>query len=204
MQTSRIQSNYNVGGVAFTATASRSAEGQISHIVDVPAGVAGAISATGADGLTTGHGIIQTDVVDVHWSDPADGSHKVRRGVTIDTAAANAVTFDNSPAAEGDALPAEDTAAVLSKQVPVTRGTWDGDALEMIGLKSNRRACVDFRSDSASVAALKLVAEEGWAWVSGQSVANPFAGETVATLVISNGSTSAMVLSCGVLYQSVE
>jgi hypothetical protein len=203
-QTGRIQSNYTIGGISFTATATRTAEGQVAPFVDtVPAGVAGAISATGADGLTVGHGILQGAIVDVHWTDPADGTHKVRRGLTVDTTAAAAITFDNAPVAEGDALPAEDTVVVIGVQV-VAACLLDGDLIEMIGAMATQRASMDIRSAAASLLALKLVASEGWAWVSNQSVANPLAAGDITHLVLSNSSVVAMTLSVGLLYQSVS
>lgn len=202
MQTGTIAASITVGGITFASNVSRQAEGNISHVVALPAGLAGAISATGVDGLATGHGLQAADVIDVHWTDPSDGTHKCRRGITIDTANANDIAFDETPAGAGDTLPAEDTAVVVSKQVTVTTA-FDGDNAEIVAAKATQRGSVDFRSASASLAAVKLTAGEAWSWVSGQSAANPLTGDPVASIQASNGSTTAAMLYVGVLYQSV-
>ena len=169
--------------------------------MDVPAGIAGAISAAGVDGLADNHGIEQGDLVDVHWTDPADGTHKCRRGITVDVAAANAIEFDNDPAAEGDALPAEDTAVVVSQRVTIN-ASFDGDDMVILGLKADQRLMVDFRTAAESLDARKLIANEGYSWATGLAD-NPLTGEAVATIVASNGSTVATVLYLGLLYDSV-
>lgn len=202
MLTATITSSYSVGGIAFVSTASRQAEGQIGHVLTLPAGVAGAISAAGVDGLATGHGILDTDTVDVHWDDPTDGSHKCRRGLAVDTVAANAITFDNDPAAEGDALPAEDTAVVVSLRVTVNTD-FDGDDVEVVAARCTQRAVVDFRAAAASLAAVKLPAGEAWSWMSDQGAANPLTGDPVDTVVASNGTVTEATLNLGALYQSV-
>jgi hypothetical protein len=202
MQTARIASSILVGGIQFSSTVTRQATGEISHVPVLDAGVAGLVSATGVDGLPTGHGIIQTDVIDVHWTDSGDGTHKCCRGLTVDSATTNAIVFNDTPAHEGDAMPAEETPVVVSVQT-VIETDWDGDLTKMIGCRCANRACVDFRSSSASIAATKLVAGEGWWWASDQSIANPLAGETVDTIRVSNGSTTEATFYFGVLYASV-
>lgn len=201
MQTGRISSTISVGGISFAASVSRQAEGQVSHIVDLPAGLAGAISAAGVDGLPTGHGLVQSDVIDVHWTDPGDSSHKCRRGLVVDVTSTNAIEFDEEPEGEGDALPAVETPVVVGKQVPIDTD-WLGELVELIAIKATKRAVADFREAAASKVAVKLVANEAWSWASGQGVDNPFLGEAIAGMAVSNGSTEAAIFYCGLLYQS--
>lgn len=201
MQTGQITSNILIGGIGFTSAVTRTAEGQISHVVALPPGLAGAISADGVDGLATGHGLQAADVIDLHWT--ASGEQKCRRGIRVDTAGANAVTFDDDPAAEGDALPAVDTAVVVGKQVSIDT-LWDGDEVEMIAARAASGGVIDFRKDDGSSAlAVKMVGSEAWSWVSGQSVNNPFAGLSLASIRASNSGTASSTLHIGVLYQSV-
>lgn len=202
MQSASIISNYIVGGISFSATISRQAEGQVSHVVNLAAGVAGAISAAGVDGLATGHGIQVSDVIDVHWTDPADGSHQCRRGLVVDVANANDIEFDETPAGEGDTLPAVETPVVVGIQTVIDTD-WDGDLVELIACKSTQRANVDFREAAASQHSQKLPTNEAWSWVSGQGVENPSAGNPVTEIRVSNGSASAATFYCGLLYQSV-
>lgn len=200
MQTGTIAATITIGGTNFRSTASRQAEGHVAHVVAIPAGIAGAISAAGVDGLATGHGLVQNDVIDIHWT--AAGVRKARRGVTVDTAAANAITFNDDPAAEGDALPAEDTAVVVSKRVTIDT-EWDGDDIEILACKATKDLMADFRTAAASEMAKHLSADEAWWWISGQGVANPLASDSVASIVLSSATTTAGVFYLGLLYQSV-
>ena len=203
MQTATVASTVVIGGISFNSGLARQAEGNIGQIVTLPAGVAGAVSPTGVDGLATGHGFQADDVIDVHWTDPTDGvSHKCRRGVKVDTASANAITFDNSPAAEGDALPAEDTAVVVARQVSINTD-FDGDDVVIVGAKADQRAMVDFRSAAVSLAAKKLAACEAFLWASNWGFANPLAGDPVDVVKCSNGTTTSATLYLGLLYDSV-
>lgn len=203
MYTGRITSNVNIGGVAMSGTVEREAETVLPTKTILPAGVAGAISAAGVDGLATGHGFTALDVIDVHWLDPSTGARKSRRGITLDDSAANAVEFDNDPAAEGDALPAEDTAVVIAMQVTISGVTFEGDALKILGVKATKNAVADFRDSGGSELVLTLTAEEAYLWAIDHSGANPVAGDTIATIVASNASTTATTLSIAALLDTV-
>lgn len=199
--TGQIRSTATVGGISIQSTITRTGEGQISQRVDLPAGIAGQISAAGVDGLPTGHGFEASDVIAVHWVD-ANGVAKSRRGLTVDAASTNAIEFDETPAGAGDALPAADTDVVVSVQYSISVA-FDGDDLEMIVAASTGQVAVDYRAAAASIAARTLTANESWSWISGEGVANPLEGETIASIVVSNGATSAATFLLGVLYDSV-
>jgi hypothetical protein len=201
MQTGTITSQCTVGGISFSAAVSQQGEGQISHVATIPAGSAGAISAAGVDGLVTGHGISVSDVIDVHWLDPADGTHKVRRGLTVDVSNANDIEFDEIPAGEGDALPAVDTAVVVSVQVIVT-SAFDGDLVLMIAAKMTQLAFMDLRDAGGSELAQKFAANGLWWWATGQGFTNPIAADDITEIRISNGSIAAATFYLGILYDS--
>jgi hypothetical protein len=201
-QTGRINQSIAIGGLTFSGSITRTAEGVLTQVVDLAAGHAGAISATGVYGLATGHGILDTDTVDVHWTDPSDGTHKCRRGLAVDTSAANAITFDNDPAAEGDALPAEDTAVVVSVQTEI-ECAFSGDDLLMIALRASQRCIADIRDAGGSELPQKLVAGEAWYWASDQGVTNPVASDSLTKIVASNGSAVATTLYIGLLLDTV-
>ena len=78
---------------------------------------------TGVATLSTGHGILTNDVVDVYW----DGG--VRFGM-LATVSGNAVSLDGGA---GDNLPAQDTAVTVVKQTPI-EVNFDGDTLKIIGI----------------------------------------------------------------------
>ena len=78
---------------------------------------------TGVATLSTGHGILTNDVVDVYW----DGG--VRFGM-LATVSGNAVSLEGGA---GDNLPAQDAAVTVVKQTPV-EVNFDGDTLKVIGI----------------------------------------------------------------------
>ena len=203
MPTGKITSTVSVGGIEFASSVSRTAAGQVSHSTVIPAGIAGVKnSSTTVNGLVTGHGLVGTDVVDMHWTDPTDGIQRCRRGITIDTANANDIVFDETPAPLGDSLPANDTAVVLSKRVTIDTD-WDGDLLEMIALKATGRAVADFWDATVSLVAQKMEADQALDWVSNQGVANPYTGNPVSSIKVSNGTVAAVTFTMGALYRSV-
>jgi len=203
MQTSTITASLSVGGINFTSRVSRQAEGQVSHIVNIPAGQAGKISADGVDNLETGHGIEALDVVDVHWADPATTEHKCRRGLLVDTATEFAITFDETPAGEGDAIPAVGTACVVSVQTEINTD-FTGNDVEIVGVMCTKKAMADFRTVvPAEIVAVKCVAGEAWTWISDQNIANPLADAIVDKIIVSNGETAEARIYVGALYQSV-
>ena len=200
MQTGTMTQQIIIGGVGFTGYTTRQAEGTLNQDVILPAGVAGAVSAAGVDGLATGHGFVQGNVLDVHWT--AAGVRKCRRGVTVDTATANAITFDNDPAASGDALPAEDTPVVVSRRTVIV-AAWAGDETVMAAIYASAPCAVEFMDADASVLAVKLDAQGTYAYADGQDVANPFAGADLSSIIVSNGSADVNAIRVGVLYDSV-
>ena len=203
MQTGQIVSQCVVGGISFPSTVTRYGEGQVSHVVALIAGATGLINdGVGVDGMETGHGITGAMVIDVHWDDPGDGTHKCRRGLLVDTANANDIEFDEVPAGLGDALPADETPVIVSEQVIIDTD-WEADLLAMIASKCTQRAVADFWDLGGSELTLKQVAGEAWTWASDQGVANPLDGDTVDLLYVSNGSATAATFYLGLLYQSV-
>jgi len=201
-QTSTVTLNYVIGGTSFSSKETKTAEGAISHVLDLPAGIAAVRTTPGSDTMVTGHGLVATDIVDVHWDDPTDGTHKVRRGLTIDIANANDVTFDETPAGEGDALPANGTALVLGKQVVVST-LFDGDDLELVATKCDVKSMVDMRTVAASKQAQKLAAGASWFWLKGFGFTNPLAASDITEAKASNGSVTAGTVNFALMYQSV-
>jgi hypothetical protein len=173
--------------------------GQVTALIAAQPGLK---STAGVDTMTTGHGIVATDIVDIQWTDPTDGSHKARRAVTVDTNTANAITFDETPAAVGDAYPANGTAVTVHKRINVDTD-FDGDLLEMLAVKSTGRCVVDFRDVGGAVLlSQKLTADQAFTWVNGQGVANPLTGNPVDHLRVSSGQTAATTCTLGLIYRS--
>jgi len=204
MPTGTVTKQVVAGGLTLYSQITRTEEASIAEQVTLPAGKAGAISAAGIDGLATGHGILDTDTVDVHWT--VAGVQYCRYGIAVDTAATNAITFDDDPAAAGDALPAEDTAVVVSVQVSIDIA-FDANNAKLVALHSDQIAHADMQNDDpASMFAVKLAQNSVWFWNEGDNIANPFIGaddDVAAHIIASNGSTTAATMKIVVMYDSV-
>lgn len=195
-----------VGGVTLSGSTTRTEEGLIQQQVSLAAGKAGAISATGIDGLATGHGITDSDTVDVHWTDD-DGIHRCRYGIAVDTAATNAITFDDDPAAAGDTLPDEDTDVVVCVQTTIDVDVNAANVKALVVL-CDQDAHIDLQNDDpASMYGLAVNRNTPWIWNEGEGLDNPFLSaddDVLASILASNGSTSSATLKFSLLYDSVS
>jgi hypothetical protein len=148
---------------------------------------------TGTLTMASGHGFTDGQRLDVYWSGG------VRRGMTIGTVATNSVPVDLGA---GDVLPTNLTA--VTAQVPSEEAfAVEGDDLDFIAARSNRRAVVTF-TDGSNAELFAVVGELGGAnggayqWrdpvkppiPSDGGVTNPLAGDTVAKVFVSNGDSS--------------
>jgi hypothetical protein len=204
MPTVTVTKKITGGSVSLYSNTTVTDDAKIEQVITLPAAKAGAISATGIDGLPTGHGIGQGALVDVHWT--AAGVQKCRYGITVDTTATNAITFDDSPAAAGDTLPAEDTAVLVAVQV-VVEIDFDAAACSLFALNATQNAHVNvLNNDPASMLALTLAANGLWMWADGENIANPLTGtndDVVASIVATNGSAVEATLNIVALYGAV-
>lgn len=205
--TGTLQSVASLAGLSISSVVQREASGGVAQSPSLPAAKAGTLTTRTGDGagaitLGAGHGLHQNDVVDVYWG-TALASFGVRYGVKIDAVNGNDVSFDDTPAAGGDVLPAQGTAVTVSKQVTIDTD-FDGDLLEMIAAACDRRAHLDFQdAGGASLKAVTLLAGEIWSWFSGSGVTNPLSGNPVGSIKASNAdSAAAATLKIGLLYDS--
>lgn len=199
MATGTITSTANVGGVSASAQITRTANLQTTYDgSDLPAGKAGTLTTrtdddTGVATLGAGHGITDTDTVDVFWS---GGS---RYGVDVTSVDGNAVSIN---VGSGDNLPAATTALVVTKQVTIDVD-FDGDKVEMIVVSNSKRVHLDFQEgDGTSIKARDIPAGEGWSWVASQGITNPLTGNPVGKIQATSGEATAATLKIGVLYSS--
>ncbi len=202
-QTGTVVLNYTIGGTQFSSVETRTAEGAISQVVTLPAGQAGLIDVgVGVDGLETGHGISGSDVVDVHWVTAA-GVHEARRGLVVDTAGTNDITYDETPPGIGDTLPANDYPVVVGVQVVVNMD-FTASEMELLAVKSSVSSAVDFWDAAGSELAILFDGNDSWFWIKDfAAYANPLDSDIVAEVNVSNGSTSAGTVNIALLYQSV-
>ena len=150
---------------------------------------------TGVATLSTGHGIVTNDVVDVYW---AGG---VRYGMDA-TVATNAVTIDGG---SGDNLPAQGTAVTVTKQVDVEIN-FDGDDAQVVAVfydnpdDTGAKAHLDLQdSGDASIEEIDLVhntangADAGIYDIANGDT-NVFSGNRITQGKVSHDSTSAATL----------
>lgn len=149
--------------------------------------------------MASGHAITTGQRLDIYWEEA--GVKGCRRGVTVGTVASLAVPFTLG---SGDNLPTNLTA--VTAQVPAEEAFLvTGSNVQFIFAKATRRACIVFAD--ASSAELHAIEAEldgttggGYQWFTGNGVTNPLAGDAVAKVFISNGSsaaTNAVVVGVG-------
>jgi hypothetical protein len=200
MPTASIQYTVNMGGLSIQGQQTDTAESAIPLEVTLAAGKAGTLTTrtdndTGVATLSTGHGIISTDVVDVYW---ADG---LRRGM-VATVSTNAVTIDGGA---GDVLPSSTTAVVLCKQVEAVFSV-SGSLIKSFAVGANQRCSVDLQNSSdVSQIAYEVIANTVQSWSESGGLSSPFTGMTITQAKLSNSSSSATCqLKMSVLVDAVS
>lgn len=155
-----IHDSCSIGGVNIDSYFPITCNSQTPNLEEsLAAGNAGTLSTmtdynTGVATLTTGHGIVTSDVCDIFW----DGGY--RHGMTA-TVATNDVTLDGGT---GDPLPAEDTAVVVCKQTTIDLD-FTTTILALLRILCDQRAHVGFRSSTGALLGDKdLTAQRQFAW----------------------------------------
>lgn len=196
MATATISTTIQVGGLSASTLQTRTEPGFISQDPLLPAAVAGVASSTpGTMTMAEGHGFVESDVVDVYWTGGC------RFGCAVGVVDGTAVPLTGG---SGDALPAEDTAITMAEQT-VIDVDFVGNKVKVAVVACPKRGHVSFRDDvPAEIAGDELIAGEGWSYFSGGPQANPLADETVASVVLSQSSTTATTAQLIVIYASDE
>lgn len=106
------------GNVAISQLVAREADGIVAHEVPVAPGKAGTLStknsnSAGIATVSSGHGIVQGDTVDVYWAAAA------QFGLEVTAVTSTTITFVGPAAPDSAPLPDEGTAIVVSKQTLV-------------------------------------------------------------------------------------
>ena len=161
MPTAKRNVSFTFPGYAFNAQEQAvSFDSIAAYEIDLPALVAAQVGSlttrtddnTGVGTLSTGHGLVTNDVVDVYWSGG------VRYGM-VATRSVNAITVDGGA---GDVLPAQDTAIAIVKQTAINPLNLDGDNAEIVGVfyrnasDQSAKAHIDFQdSGSATIVSFR-------------------------------------------------
>lgn len=194
MLTIQYATSLNGNGGTIGAAVSRTADGGGSREVTLPAGKAGTLSTrtdndTGILTVGSGHGILDTDTVDVYWNGG------MRYGVDVTGVTATTISID---AGSGTNLPIATTAIVVCKQVQINADI-DGDALVILGmmaafaaLNSTSKCHADFQDSAGdSIEAVDLNANQPKAYDITGGDTNVFTGDPITKVMASNGSSSA-------------
>lgn len=195
-----INYSINVGGaVPIQMQKSRSADGGGQREVDVPKGWSSTLTTrtdanTGTITLPNGHDITTGDAVDIHWT--IGGVSGVQYAVTVGTVSTNSMPFDSGI---GDDLPAQGSTVVVSKRVQVNADI-DGDALVLLAMQlqfttapaSTDRGHVDFQdAEDDEIHELDLLANvTPPPYDAESSDSNPYTGDVISKLFVSNGSST--------------
>jgi len=203
MPSAKAVSTLTVGGIAMSSEVSRTDDGQIGQLVALPAGSDGDMASyTGvaeitvdmADGYVIGDG----EIADVYWT-VLDVLY-VKYGATV-ALAGDTVTLTGGEGA--DFIDSVGLAMVVTEQVLIDIDV-DGDKINMIAAESDQTSHVEFlEAGPASIAGVKLLANEAWTWLLNGEYTNPLAGSVVVQVEASCGNAdTAASLKIGILYNS--
>ncbi len=202
MPTASMQRSVSVGGISISGKLERDGDQQVSvQPSAIAAAKAGTLTTraddnTGSATLNTGHGIVDSDVVDVYWTGGK------RYGMTVGSVATNVVPIDGGA---GDNLPTETTALTLCKQVEVDIANFSGDDLVAIAAKMTRRGHIHFQETGGTglLSVEIAAANEVWGWCEDDGFTNPLASAAVGKLKVSNAdSAGTNTLQLGILMAS--
>jgi hypothetical protein len=179
----------NSGAIGLEETANAAKTGTLSTRTD---------NTDGELTMTTGHGITTGQIIDLYWTGG------VRYGVIVGTVATNAVPISGGA---GDNLPTASTAITAVVQLSVNLAI-DGDETDILAVifettdTSIRTAAhIQFRDASNDeIAEIDFVTNVPQVWDIAGGSANPFTGDPITNLKVSqaNSSTTATLKIIGV------
>lgn len=190
----RVQHAYSVGGKNFSG--SLNVESDNLAMVDrsgsnvIAAAKVGQLTArtdndTGILTMVGGHGIVDTDRVDVYWTEA--GVPGCRRGMVADVTV-NAVTVDGG---SGDNLPTNLTA--VTAMVPIRMDfRFDGNECQGFAAYASAAQAQFVYVDNGNVEKHTVIQDElglpaGWVANDPNGSVNPFAGDTIDGVWLSHG-----------------
>lgn len=209
MPTNRLTVAGDIGGITFSSTLTRSADGQIGHQFDTPQAWSGTLTTrtddfNGTITMTSGsHAISTGDTIDLFFVHPTTGVNQAMYGATVGTVSGTSVPFTTAVAATaGAVLPTADDPITGMTQV-VVDSDWDADKLVAIGtLLPNRGVVVFYSSGDTVELVLALTAAEMWFWMDGGTEVNPLAGHVIDYMTVTQVAEAVATFRCGILYDS--
>lgn len=185
----------NLSGGGLQMTGNQLVEGDTANPYEmaVAAAIAGILTTrtdanTGIITVASGHGVLDTDTVDLYDEDGL----LLRKDVDVTAVTATTISID---AGTGDDLPAADEVVNVAKQQTLSCNI-DGDAIQIIGLilevpgaTSEGRALFEDAAND-DIADLTLVANNSQIYHVAGGVTNPFTGDPITRAKVTNGNTT--------------
>lgn len=201
MPTGTINTTISIAGLNLTGSATRTAEGQISHEVPLPIGEPGIL--TTRDGNTQGtvtitadNGLLSTGgIVDVFFT----GGRRYNQYI----GAVSGTNIALSAGGAGDNLPALSATVVVTPVVTIDTD-WDGDLVEMITAHSTTRSSVEYMNSTAVLKSVELTANEPWTYVKDYGTSAQITGDPVTHMHVANALSSTVgTHKTALIYDSV-
>lgn len=194
MPTGQYSRSLSIDGDIVSRRVTRTADAKkIYGPLELPSGQAGSLStrtnnSNGVVTLSSGHGIANTEVVDLYWSGG------LRYGMTASGVNSTVATLDGGA---GDNLPAVNTAIVATEQI-ILNAEIDGDQISLIGLMAEYATSAttahthcDFQdSGNATIEAVDLTGNVPQIWDITGGDSNVFTGNPITHAHVSNGSAT--------------
>jgi len=141
--------------------------------------------------LSTGHGIITGDIVDMYWSGGA------QYNITVGTVATNSVPLSGGA---GDVFPIQDTVISISKRTAITF-TDVGNNVSAFMVQCNQACRFAFMAAGGEITAatFSISADQGIPWYEGMGYTNPLAGETLVKIEASTSASSDATIKVDIL-----
>lgn len=192
-----VSSRIEIAGMVIRGNVTRTAEGQQTVEVVVPAGQAGSLSTRTDDDTgiitldATPVGITDADTMDIYW----DGGQ--RRNVAVDAVAGNNIAFGAANDGDGDVMPAQDTAVVIGVQKAFNLPLAGGDiavfaaGIEHPASSASRSRLTLLTSGDVVALTQDLYAESAEVRDIAAGAADPLGGATITDGTVSTESIAA-------------
>ena len=195
MSVGSIVKTITLGNEATTSTESWTAGNVMRTPVDLAAGKAAVLTTRtghteGTFTTSAAHGYTTATTFAVHWSTG------VRYGMTASSASGSSIALTGGA---GDNLPTQTSAVTVCSET-ILDFVFDGADVKLLVAHSTYAAHVAFRTVTPTVElAVTLVADIAYEWSYGDGFANPLTGDSIVTVVISNGTVYAAKFVLGVV-----
>lgn len=195
----KVKKTVQIAGSTLTESTTINSDDAFSYDESIAAAIGGSLTTRGSDTAGTvtaddsGHGIVDSDRVDLYWSTGC------AYGATVGTVSGAAIPFTG---AAGDVLPSQDTDITIAKCVEVDVSVV-GTNVTAIALRSGARGQFIFEDAGGVEWAVEVGAATVKEWHNESKEANPITGDTIIAIYVSHSSeTAAKTMNIGMLWDN--